>query len=69
MNALNGIANGLFDLLCKPAAGLGWLTVLIVLSLILPLLFFHHSRSLWLCIDHILTPREKQNKQEDLGSE
>jgi len=32
MNALNGIANGLFDLLCKPAAGLGWLTVLIVLS-------------------------------------
>lgn len=32
MNALNGIANGLFDLLCRPAAGLGWLTVLILLS-------------------------------------
>jgi hypothetical protein len=32
MNALNGIANGLFDLLCRPAASLGWLTVLILLS-------------------------------------
>ncbi len=32
MNALNGIANALFDLLCRPAANLGWLTVLILLS-------------------------------------
>jgi hypothetical protein len=45
------------------------LTVLIVLALILPLVFFHHSRSLWLCIDHILNPREKQTKQVDWGSE
>ena len=34
------------------------LTVLIVLAVILPLVFFHHSRSLWLCVDHILNPRE-----------
>ncbi len=32
MNALNGLANALFDLLCKPVASLGWLTVLILLS-------------------------------------
>jgi len=35
------------------------LTVLIVLALTLPLVFFHHSRSLWLCLDHILNPRER----------
>ena len=33
------------------------LTVLIGLALLLPLLFFHHSRSLWLSIDHTLNPR------------
>lgn len=44
------------------------LTVLIVLALTLPLVFFHHSRSLWLAIDHILNPREKQLNQADLGS-
>lgn len=40
------------------------LTVLMVLALILPLVFFHHSRSLWLSIDHILTPREKRLEHE-----
>lgn len=35
------------------------LTVLIVLALTLPLVLFHHSRSLWLCIDYILNPRER----------
>ena len=35
------------------------LTVLIVLALTLPLVLFHHSRSLWLCIDHILNPTER----------
>ena len=44
------------------------LTVLIVLALTLPLVFFHHSRSLWLAIDHILTPREKRLKQVDFES-
>lgn len=39
------------------------LTALIVLALGLPLLFFHHSRSLWLSIDHILNPRERPKKQ------
>ena len=45
MNALNGIANTLFDLLCKPAASLGWLTLLILLSCIfgvLALIAFKH---------------------------
>jgi len=32
MNALNAIVNSLFDLLCRPAASLGWVTVLILLS-------------------------------------
>jgi hypothetical protein len=32
MNALNGVANALFDLLCKPAASLGSLGALILLS-------------------------------------
>ena len=45
------------------------LTVLIILALTLPLIFFHHSRSLWLCIDHILTPREGLMKQVDIESE
>lgn len=40
------------------------LTLLIVLALTLPLVFFHHSRSLWLAIDHILTPREQRLKHE-----
>lgn len=39
------------------------LAVLIVLALTLPLVFFHHNRSLWLCIDHILNPRENRIKQ------
>ena len=42
------------------------LTVLILLALGLPPIFFHHSRSLWLSIDHILNPRQKQAKQIDL---
>jgi uncharacterized protein (DUF983 family) len=36
------------------------LTVLFVLAIVLPLLFYHHSRSLWLCLDHILNPLERQ---------
>ena len=39
------------------------LTALIILALVLPLLFFHHSRSLWLSIDHILNPRDRLRKQ------
>jgi hypothetical protein len=36
------------------------LTALIILALTLPLVFFHHSRSFWLCLDHLLNPREKR---------
>ena len=42
------------------------LTVLIGLALLLPILFFHHSRSLWLSIDHILNPRERLLKSAGL---
>jgi uncharacterized protein (DUF983 family) len=45
------------------------LTVLIVLALTLPLVFFHHSRSLWLCIDHILNPTERRIKQVNFQGE
>jgi len=45
------------------------LTVLIVLALVLPLVFFHHSRSLWLCVDYILNPRERPVKHVDFESE
>jgi uncharacterized protein (DUF983 family) len=45
------------------------LTVLIVLALTLPLAFFHHSRSLWLCIDYILNPKEKRIKHVGIESE
>ena len=41
------------------------LTVLIGLALVLPLLFFHHSRSLWMSIDHTLNPREQRLKSAD----
>lgn len=44
------------------------LTVLFVLAIVLPLLFYHHSRSLWLCLDHILNPREKRIKDVDFES-
>lgn len=39
------------------------LTVLIVLAIVMPLLFYHHSRSLWLCVDHILNPRKRRIDQ------
>ena len=35
------------------------LTVLVILALTLPLVYFHHTRSFWLCIDHLLNPRDK----------
>ena len=33
-------------------------TILFVLGVLLPVLFFHHSRSLWLAIDHIIDPQK-----------
>ena len=34
------------------------IAILIVLAVILPLAFFHHSRSIWMSVDHIINPRE-----------
>ncbi|MFY9611723.1 MAG: DUF983 domain-containing protein [Blastocatellia bacterium] len=33
------------------------LTTLVILAIVMPLLSFHHSRSLWLCFDHLMNPR------------
>jgi hypothetical protein len=45
------------------------LTTLVVLAIVMPLISFHHSRSLWLCFDHILNPTERPIKQMDFESE
>ncbi len=34
------------------------LTILFVLGAMLPVLLFHHSRSLWLAVDHIIDPQK-----------
>lgn len=39
------------------------LTILFVLAIVLPLIFFHHSRSLWLSIDHILNPEKRSSRE------
>ena len=39
------------------------LTILFVLAVILPLIFYHHSRSLWLSIDHILNPEKRAARE------
>ena len=38
------------------------LTILFALAVVIPLVFFRHSRSLWLAIDHILNP-EKTSRE------
>ena len=42
-------------------------TILFVLGAMLPLLFFHHSRSLWLALDHIIDPQKtsRQSRPDD----
>ena len=39
--------------------------VLFSLALILPLIFFRHSRSLWLAVDHIIEPNSNRVAPED----
>ena len=36
------------------------LIILIALAIVVPLVFYHHSRSLWLSLDHILNPRKSR---------
>lgn len=45
------------------------LAVLVVLAIIVPLVFYHHSKSLWLCFDHILNPPESAVPREVERSE
>jgi uncharacterized protein (DUF983 family) len=48
---------------------LGWvsplqqLVIWIPFTVIFPLLFFRHSRSLWLAIDHIFNPLDPSSRQ------
>jgi uncharacterized protein (DUF983 family) len=44
------------SLLFFPASNRTVHITLYVLAVLLPLIFFHHSRSLWLAIDHIIDP-------------
>jgi hypothetical protein len=34
------------------------LTIWIPFAIIFPLIFFHHSRSLWLALDHLFNPEK-----------
>ena len=43
-------------LLMMPASSEIIYTILFTMAAILPLAFFHHSRSLWLAIDHLIDP-------------
>ncbi|HWN97896.1 MAG TPA: hypothetical protein VNS63_01345 [Blastocatellia bacterium] len=36
------------------------LSILMILAVVLPLVFYHHSRSLWLSLDHFLDPRKSR---------
>lgn len=40
------------------------LTALVVLAIVVPLVFYHHCRSLWLSFDHILNPPEHGGARE-----
>jgi len=39
------------------------LTVLFILGIALPFLFFHHSRSLWLAFDHTVSPETISSRE------
>ncbi|HMG36181.1 MAG TPA: DUF983 domain-containing protein [Blastocatellia bacterium] len=49
-------ASLILSLLIAPGAGAGLYNVLLILAIVLPVLFFRHSRALWLCIDHFFDP-------------
>jgi uncharacterized protein (DUF983 family) len=37
-------------------------SIMVVLALILPAIFYHHARSLWLSFDHIIEPLQNRAK-------
>lgn len=43
------------------------LAVLVVLAILLPFIFYHHSRSLWLSFDHILNPEKLISREVESG--
>ena len=43
------------------------LSILVVLAIALPLIFYHHSRSLWLSFDHILNPEKPISREVESG--
>jgi hypothetical protein len=44
----------LLSLLTSPATNSTVITLLYALAIVFPLVFYHHSRSLWLSIDYII---------------
>lgn len=52
-------------LLFLPAASEIIYTILFMMAGILPLAFFHHSRSLWLAIDHLIDPPFKSSSSQE----
>jgi uncharacterized protein (DUF983 family) len=41
--------------------------ILLAMGVLMPLLFFHHSRSLWLCFDHFIDPIKNRVKPPSEG--
>jgi hypothetical protein len=46
----------LASLLVLPAGDTSIFTVLFTMALVLPIVFYHHARSLWLSFDYIIDP-------------
>ena len=53
----------ILSLLIAPNAGSGLYNVLLVFAIVLPVLFFRHSRAFWLCIDHFFDPQRDRVEQ------
>jgi hypothetical protein len=43
-----------------PAADPKIFTILFIMAVLLPILFYRHARSLWLSFDYLMDPPEKQ---------
>jgi uncharacterized protein (DUF983 family) len=53
-------------LFARPSSLATVFKVMLALAILLPLLFFRHSRSLWLCFDHFLDPADERVRLHDL---
>ena len=53
----------LICLITRPADDRTVYTVLFVLALVIPLLFYRHARSIWLSFDYVMDPPEEKPPQ------